>query len=433
MNEASPITTAAEVLPEPAFIPISRSDVLDALLSPELWPSTNQQAQAAEVLKKIGQLRQYKSGDRLNQLSDIYDPFNPDDETVNLTEISENERLEKRRMFNAMLKELVSSANYQELRPEELEEILTKMSPDGVHVEVDFREYDVRLIYYRGVSYLERRRRDIRKLFLKHAPVHIPIFERLFMAIKFKPEDVRVQEVMREQDLDEEKARRVVRKLRRVLPPTFSTDHIYIKIFKNIPRHDVEMLFPNIRVKMKYRDKIQLGGSAVVGTATWAVGTASKLLVAAAVSPLMLAGALATGVGGIMYAQVRNIFITRDRYRMLLAQRLYFQNLSNNQGALALMVDEAEEEDVKEEALLYIHLLFTPLHASQIETLRSRINIFIKDRFGADIRFDIHDAMRRLVALGLVTQSQMGDLRAVPPGDAIPYLHERWCRLSEMR
>jgi hypothetical protein len=191
------------------------------------------------------------------------------------------------------------------------------------------------------------------------------------------------------------------------------------------------MLFPNIRVKMKYTDKLQLGGSAVVGAATWAVGTASKLLVAVALSPLMLAGALVTGVGGIMYAQVRNIFITRDRYRMLLAQRLYFQNLANNQGALALMVDEAEEEDVKEEALLYVHLLLTPLHASQLEILRSRINDFVKSRFGVGINFDIHDALRRLIALGLVTQSQMGDLRALPPIDAAPYLHDRWCRLSE--
>jgi hypothetical protein len=431
MNEASPIAIAEPALAEPAFIPISRCNILDALLAQDLWPSTSQRAQAANVLKKIGLLRQAKSADMLNQLSDIYDPFNPDDETINLTEPSENERLEKRRMFNAMLKELVSSANYHELSARDLEEILTKASPDGVHVEVNFKEYEVRLIYYRGVSNMQRMQRTLGTLFIKRKPFAIPIFERLFLAVKFKPEAVRIEEIMREEGVSEEKARRTVRRLRRMLPPSFSTDHVYIKVFKDIPRYDVEMLFPNIRVKMKYTDKLQLGGSAVVGAATWAVGTASKLLVAVALSPLMLAGALVTGVGGIMYAQVRNIFITRDRYRMLLAQRLYFQNLANNQGALALMVDEAEEEDVKEEALLYVHLLLTPLHASQLEILRSRINDFVKSRFGVGINFDIHDALRRLIALGLVTQSQMGDLRALPPIDAAPYLHDRWCRLSE--
>jgi hypothetical protein len=184
---------------------------------------------------------------------------------------------------------------------------------------------------------------------------------------------------------------------------------------------------------MKYRDKLQLGGSALLGTLTWAIGTASKLLVAVALSPIMLAGALATGVGGVMYAQIRNIFITRDRYRMQLARSLYFQNLANNQGALALMIDEAEEEDVKEDFLLYVHLLLTPVNISQIEALRTRINEFLHEQFGIRIDFDVHDALARLTALGLVTHSTTGDLRVLPLEDARRHLHDCWCRLSEMR
>ncbi len=433
MNEASPISKAEPMLAEPAFIPVSRTDVIDALLAPDVWPSSAQRSQAADVLKKIGLLRQHKSGEMLNQLSDIYDPFNPDDETINFTEPSEMERLEKRRMFNARLKDLVTSANYQELRPDELAEILTLASPEGVHVEVDFQEYDVKLMFYRGETPVKRRQRDARLLFLRHRHIVIPTFDRLFLAVKFKPAEQRIQEIMRDDKVDEARARKKLRKIRRMLPPSCSTDHIYLKVFKAIPRYDVEMLFPNIRVKMKYRDKLQLGGSAVVGTATWAVGTASKLLVAVALSPLMLAGALATGVGSIMYAQIRNVFITRDRYRMQLAQRLYFQNLANNQSALALMVDEAEEEDVKEEALLYIHLLRSPVHISQLEHLRGRINEFLKLKFGIDINFDVRDALMRLVSSGLAVQSVAGDLRALPLDEAGRHLHARWCRLGETR
>ena len=420
-------------LAEPAFIPVSRTDVIDALLSPDLWPSRAQRSDVADVLNKIGLLRQYKSGEMLNQLSDIYDPFNPDDETINLTEPSEIERLEKRRMFNAKLKELVTSANYQELQADELAEILTRASPDGVQVDIDFQEYDVKLMFYRGETQHKRSKRDVRLLFLRRRDIVVPTFERLFLAVKFKPAEQRIEEIMREERVDEAKARKKLRKLRRMLPPSCSTDHIYLKVFKNIPRYDVEMLYPNIRVKIKYRDKLQLGGSAVVGTATWAVGTASKLLVAVALSPLMLAGALATGVGSIMYAQVRNIVITRDRYRMQLAQRLYFQNLANNQGALALMVDEAEEEDVKEEALLYVHLLRAPVHISQLEHLRSRVNAFLKQKFDIDVNFDIRDALTRLISVGLAVQSPAGDLRAVAPEEASQHLRDRWCRLAEQR
>jgi hypothetical protein len=433
MNEASLIAEGTPALAEPAFIPVSRTDVLHALLSPEMWGSQHEQAQAASVLNKIGLLRQYRSGVMLNQLSDVYDPFNPDDETINIVEASEMERLEKRRIFNVRLKELVTSANYRELTPDELEEVLNRASPSGVQVDVDFKEYDVRLMFYRGESTAELKKRDIKKLFLKHAVHEIPTFERLFLAIKFKPEELRIEEIRRDEGIDEKKARKKLRKLRRMLPPSVSTDHIYIKVFKTIPRDDVEMLFPNIRVKMKIMDKLRLGGSAFAGLLTWAVGTASKLLVAVALSPIMLAGALLTGVGGVMYAQIRNIFITRDKYRMQLAQSLYFQNLANNQGALALMVDEAEEEDVKEEALFYIHLLQFPVHATQLETLRVRINGFLHEHFGIEVNFDVHDALDRLTGLGLVTRSENGDLRALPLDRANEHLRDIWCRLADGR
>jgi hypothetical protein len=140
-----------------------------------------------------------------------------------------------------------------------------------------------------------------------------------------------------------------------------------------------------------------------------------------------------TGVGGIMYAQVRNVFITRDKYRMLLAQRLYFQNLANNQGALALMIDEAEEEDVKEEALLYVHLLQTPVHYTQVDAVRARINTFLSNRFGIDVNFDVNDALARLTALNLVQQTSNGDLRAVPLEHANQNLRTVWQRLCDRR
>ena len=427
MNDASPITVAGQAMAQPAFIPVSRSDIVKALLSPDRWDSNEERALASDVLMKIGSLRQHKSGVLLNQLNELYDPFNPDDETVNVTEASETERVEKRRLFNSQLKELINSANYHELQEHELEEILDKATPEGVHVEVDFKEYDVMLIFYRGPYDAPRNKRDYRRLFLKKKQYGVPHFLRLFIAIKFKPEEIRLKELMKDFGLDEEKARKRLKKMRRVLPPACSTDHIYLKIFKTIPRYDVEMLFPNINVKMKYRDKLQLGGSALVGTTAWAVGTAAKLAVAVALSPMLLIGALVTGVGGIMYAQVRNIFITRDQYRMQLAQSLYFQNLANNQGALALIVDDAEEEDVKEEALLYTHLLRKPAQGSQLDDLRADIDAFLKEKFGVDISFDVRDALERLRAEGLVQESPTGELRAMPLRDASRYLYERWC------
>lgn len=431
MNEASPIQVDASESADSAFIPLSRDDVINELTSDKFWTNPDERSRVVSVLRLIGLLRQHQSAETLNRLVDLYDPFNPDDETINLVEATEMERLEKRRIFNAKLKELVISANFHEIGSDEMDDIFEKASPDGVHVEVDFEEYELYLMFYRGEAKVEKKKRDIRKLFLKHLTFEVDIYQRLFVAVKFKTEEQRIAE-LKQQGLDDKAARKKLKRNRKMLPPACSSDHIYVKIFKNIPKYDVEMLFPNLRVKMKYRDKLQLGGSAILGTVMWAVGTASKLLVAVALSPIVLAGTLITGVGGIMYAQIRNIFVTRDRYRMQLAQSLYFQNIANNQAALALMVDEAEEEDIKEEALLYVHLCQTPVHESQLENLRIRINGFLFQNFKIDTNFDIHDALDRLMARGLVRRSSSGDLWVMSPAEAVPFLQTAWSRLASV-
>ena len=93
MNEASPILIDAPASVEPAFIPISRDDVIRELSSEKLWTNPDERASVALVLKLIGLLRQHQSAETLNRLVDLYDPFNPDDETVNLVEATEMERL----------------------------------------------------------------------------------------------------------------------------------------------------------------------------------------------------------------------------------------------------------------------------------------------------------------------------------------------------
>jgi hypothetical protein len=431
MNDATPKTLTPAVAERHTFIPISRSDVIEALLSPELWADEGERALARSVFHKIGCLRQYQSSIALNELSEAYDPFNPDDDTINQRELSADETTAKRHELVETIRKHALSANYEELTELGFREILDKSTPEGVHVEVDFGEFDVKLLFYRGEEEYLRERRDISRLYLLKSKYAIATYNRLFMALKFKPEDVRIKEIMEQDEIDEIAARRKLRRLRKLIPKGASTERVYLKIFKNIPRYDLEMLFPNIQVKMKYSDKLQLGGSAVVGTASWVLGTATKLLVAVALSPMVLAAALATGVGGIVYAQIRNIFITRDRYRMQLAQSLYFQNLANNQGALALIVDEAEEEDVKEEVLLYRHLLDAPIRAEGLEELDRRVEAFLNAKFGISVDFDIHDAVERLVVNGLVARTPAGDLTALSVVEADRHLRSRWYRLAD--
>ena len=62
-----------------------------------------------------------------------------------------------------------------------------------------------------------------------------------------------------------------------MLPATVNSDYVYIKLFKNMPRSDVEMIFPNTKVRFRLFDKIKFGVTAGSGLGMGVFGTAGKI------------------------------------------------------------------------------------------------------------------------------------------------------------
>ena len=117
------------------------------------------------------------------------------------------------------------------------------------------------------------------------------------------------------------------------------------------------------------------------------------------------------GLGAVFFRQVMNFFNTRNKYMMQLAQNLYFQSLSNNRGALTLLIDRAEEEDIKEDILLYSLLLKERVYRTEIDDAKQAIEQFLLAEFGVKVGFDIPDAINRLSRDGLVREMPDGELR----------------------
>jgi hypothetical protein len=138
------------------------------------------------------------------------------------------------------------------------------------------------------------------------------------------------------------------------------------------------------------------------------------------------------GLSAVIFRQVMSFFNTRNHYMMLLAQNLYFCSLANNHGALTLIADSAEEEDVKEDMLLYAFLARRPSHYDALADLKSAIQAFVAERCGASIDFDAEDALRRLLADGLVRSDAAGNLTAIAPEDARAHLDLLWDRLLDV-
>ena len=183
------------------------------------------------------------------------------------------------------------------------------------------------------------------------------------------------------------------------------------------------------KIAFKPFDKLKLFVTCGGGTAAGVMGTATKIL--AATNPFTLAFGL-LGFSAVVFRQVMNFFNTRNCYMMVLAQNLYFCSLANNRGALTLIADAAEEEDVKEDMLLYAFLAKEHGRGAKLGVVKQRIGSFLSERCGVEVSFDADDALRRLVADGLVKKDGKGTATALGADAAQTHLDRLWDRLLDV-
>lgn len=225
---------------------------------------------------------------------------------------------------------------------------------------------------------------------------------------------------------------KIVTKLRGSLPAEVKEGNIYIKLFKNIPRTDVEMIFPNTRVRFRLLDKIKLGITGGGAFGMGLAGTAGKIAAGglSIANPIALAGAVA-GLGGIAFRQGMNFMNQKQRYMVVMAQNLYFHAMADNRGVMIKLSERAAEEDVKEELLLYSVLCKVTAHRSDLAHIDRAIENYLVSNFGIAVDFDLPDALQRLIADGIVREDPDGLLHTLPPSDAAALLDAKWDRFLD--
>ena len=320
-----------------------------------------------------------------------YAVFDPDAEGEQVFRLLPEERLARARRFAGRFQAVLERANYHYLPEEELNELLSQASPWALRLRVDLSQFRQFCLYYRGNGEEERSYRDLRSLYRKKV-VRYPVFHRLALLVQFRNADA--------------------------LPREGSPDHIYLKLFKNIPRADLEMLFPNTIPEMKLLDKIKVAAPLVSGTGA----TVIKIVGAAAIS---MFAALLIAAGFIGYA-VKSFFgflRIREKYQGTLVSNLYFNSLDNNAGVIHHLIDQAEEEESKEALLAYYFLLTEPEVGADEATLDGRIERFLQERFGVAMDFEAPDALAKLKRLKLLDEDGTGHLK-------VPSLKTALCRLD---
>lgn len=270
----------------------------------------------------------------LQRLKNAYAPFDPDADTRPLRQLTVQERAQACQSLMADIIHLMERANYIRLTRPELEQIMQGASDWGVDMDVEWNCFETLEVFIRGKGIGKRVRRRWYRLFRRET-VSVPIFQRVVIVLKQRPH--------------------------RRLGPYADTESVFLKLFKDIPQMDIEMLFPGTRVKMPWTDRCKLGGSAAgsIGYVGWKLsavpltgftlaGGTGLLGLLTLYTPL----ALILGYGYKTYASFQT---TRQTYMLQLHQSLYYQNLDNNAGVFHRMMDEAEEQELREILLAYFY------------------------------------------------------------------------------
>ena len=394
------------------FIPFRKSDIVAMCLQDGDFDS-QMRAQFLHFCKLLQSVFHYEFHQQLEQLKDQYAPVNPDADTrpsITATQVDAAS-------FVSLLESLLEKANYIKLGQADLDLALEQHSMFKIRLDVDFSDFEEVLLFCRGQS---QRQEQVSQLFgLRKKTISFRNYDRVVVYIKFR------------KDFAPDAA----------LLPDCQPGATLLKLFQNVPSADLEMLFPNTRLKMRTIDRLLIGVPAVVsGTMviTTKLGTTLVLLgsligfwlglnrdevkLDQATVLALLAGIAA--LGGYLWKQFHNFSNRKIKFLKVLTENLYFKNLDNNAGVFHRLLDAAEEEECKEAILAYYALLRTgqPLTTAELDRW---IEHWFATSWQCQLNFDVGDALQKLSRLGLLeTQGDGWSVR--PPIQASAILDRRW-------
>jgi len=364
------------------FIPLTTHQLTLALRQSGL------SAQHMDIIHKLHQILSFEYYQKLRALKKLYLPFDPDQQLA----IQPMLHADPTRCIDAV-RQLLVAANFAELNQSQIEFALQKTSPYGLDIHIDFSVFSDVILFYQGKSHQQIHIRDWKKLFIGRKTLEIIRYRRLFLILRYRND----------------------------------TTHpgIQLKLFKDILRPDLEMLFPECKIRMKVFDKIKLaitGGGGTVGGLFATIGKIS-----AAISPWTISLAIG-GFAMLLWRQVSKIFIQKTRYMATLARNLYFHNLDNNAGALNYLVDLARQQEIREIMLAYGILNLQAIQ--DIQQLDSACEQWLEQHFKRQTDFDIHDAVKKLRRYALLLDTS-DRLLCKPPEQLVKQLDRRWFAFIE--
>lgn len=400
------------------FIPFRKADVIEMCWHDGRLPESQNSA-FRDFCRVLEALLHYEFYHVLENLKNCYAPFNPDADTRPIKVLTEDERQRLQVELGRQMTELLDAANFEPITAEGLKASMAVESLFKIRLAVDFSDFDDVLFFRRGEQMREETL--VGFLGLRKKTLRFVNYDRVLVYIRFK--DQSYFDALKRTDL------------------FFKPGSTILKLFHSVPQADLEMLFPNSKIRMKTVDKLIIGVPAAISGVIVLVSKlgASLLLIAALVSfwlglrenpvdinqqHLVALGIGLGALGGYLFKQISKFKNRKIRFMKALTENLYFKNLDNNAGVFHHLVDAAEEEEFKEALLAYYFLLIAGRSLTRQE-LDQLVEDWLAEKWNCRIDFEVGDALKKLKRLGIVSFQAEG-IRCLSIDEAKQRLDEIW-------
>ena len=374
--------------------------------------------QESEDFKKLFDILEhyfhYEAFDLIRKLKQNYALFDPD---LSKTERAGFTGKSDFPVFKETLIKVLERGNYSRVEQKTLDEAFKSSDLIGLKLAIDFNDFKDYGLYVRGHH---KTSETVRKFFFWKKEIEFEYYDRVMIYLNYKDAAY----------FNEKKVPL------NTLP--FDPGCIVLKVFKRVPKNDLETIFPNAVPKMSTTDKLLFcvpglgGGISLLSTkvipalvamyAAYKSGESIDLLNS---KTSLTQGLIALGIlGGYLFRQYNSFVNKKIKYSKMLSDSLYFKNLGNNSGAFYSLLNSSEEEELKETILAYAFLNQTkkPLTAEELD---NQIESWFKTKLNTDLDFDVEDALYKLKNIGLGKESN-GKWEVIPLDKALARVDEIW-------
>ncbi|QDT09929.1 hypothetical protein K239x_18820 [Planctomycetes bacterium K23_9] len=328
-------------------------------------------AAATELFKQrcdqIENLVHHRTGSYHTQFADLYSSLDPDLESLVPKQTESHDVDLETHQLMATCDEILMRAGYRRLEQSEIEKCVGVASQWGVPLHVNFELFEHLAVYARGDVVGTRLRRRLRKLY-QPEQVEVPIYQRMVVLFELCDDSAVGEEL--------------------------AASALHLRMFKNIPKLDVDMLLPCTRVRLSKIDRAKIIVPSLGG---WLLSMrkiaqimflwfALAYYSAAVIGILILAGI------GYLIKSVFSYLRTKDKHLLDLTRNLYFQKLDTNAGVAYRMIQQAHRQSIVESMLAY-HAIATHDEPISTRRLRRKCERILREAIDVEIAFQVDRAL----------------------------------------